>query len=319
MKKTILITGAAGFIGYHLIDDLVKSDKYKVIALIRSDSNNERLDEFGRKITRVYSDKGSLEKIFKTHKIDTIVHLATLYIKNHQKPKEVEEMINSNVRFPSVLCDLASRYKVKHFINSGSFFEYKLGARKKLKEDDAYSPYNFYSATKRSFSEILKYYCENFEMKTIDFKLFAPFGEKDNVKLVVFLINSLLSGEKIEFSGGEQTWNYTYVKDISKAYVLAIENIGKMKKAYQPINVGYDKAVSIKKMAKILEKVSGKKFNIKWGAKPYIDNEIFYVNCDNTRLKKILGWKPKYSVKSGLEKTYKYYLNKENNAGRKKS
>ena len=313
MKKSILITGGSGFIGSHLIAKLAADDRYNVIALLRSKSSNERLRPFIKKIKCVYIDKEPIEKVFKTNKIDVILHLATKYIKNHEKPSEVEEMIDSNVRFPSVLCDLANKYGIKYFINSGTFFEYKLGGKKKIKEGDPIAPYNFYSATKLSFSEILKYYCENSEMKAIDFKLFAPFGENDNEKLVIFLIKSLLNGEKIEFSGGEQKWNFTYVADIVKAYILAIEKIKKIDENYLSINLGYDKVSSIRNLAKILEKISGKKLNIKWGAKPYINNEIFYVNCDNGRLKQLLKWKPDYDLKTGLEMTYRFYLGKENN------
>jgi len=318
MKKTLLITGGSGFIGSHLITELLKCGKYNVVVLLHSKLNNDRLKPYLKEISCFYTDKVSVEKAFKKHKIEAILHLATKYVKNHQTPEEVKEMVDSNVAFPATLCDLASRYGVKYFINSGSFFEYKLGAKKKIKETDKLSPYNFYSATKLSFSEILKYYASNFDMKVIDFKLFAPFGENDNEKLVIFLIKSLLSGEKIEFSGGEQKWNYTYVKDIVKAYILAIEHIKEIKENYLPINVGYDKVISIKQIAKELETVSGKKFQIKWGAKPYIDNEIFYANCDNSRLKKVLKWQPDYDVKTGLISTYKYYIDKENNGGKKK-
>ena len=319
MKKTLLITGASGFIGSHLIEALTESDKFNLIVLLRSGSSNERLKPFSKKIKKVFIDKTSIEKVFKSEKIDLIIHLATKYVKNHQKPEEVAEMIDSNIRFPAILCDLASQYGVKYFINSGTFFEYKLGAKKKIKESDPLSPYNFYSATKLSFSEILKYYCENFGMKAIDFKLFAPFGENDNEKLIIFLIKTLLSGDKIDFSGGEQKWNYTYVKDIVKAYVLAINQIKNIEKNYLPINLGYDKVTSIKNIAKILERVSGKKLQINWGAKPYIKNEIFYANCDNSKLKKILKWKPDYDLESGLQRTYNFYAGKEKNAEKKSS
>lgn len=317
MKKTILITGGSGFIGSHLIEELLKKNDYKIIVLSRSEFNNDRLIPFSKKIEQIFIDKTPLEKVFKSQKIDAILHLATMYVKNHQKSEEVEAMIDANVRFPAVLCDLASRYGVKFFVNSGSFFEYDLNKKKKIKESDRLSPYNFYSATKRSVSEILKYYAESSDMKVVDFRLFAPFGENDNEKLIQLLIKSLLNNNELDFSGGEQRWNYTYVKDIVKAYILATEHMEEIKSNYLPINVGYDKVTSIRNIARILENISGKKLKIKWGAKPYIENEIFYVNCDNSRLKDILHWEPDFDLKSGLKRTFNYYLEKENNALKK--
>ena len=314
MKKNILITGGAGFIGSHLVEQLIKENKHNVIVLSLSDTVNSRLDSFRDKIKIIYTDKVSLEKVFKTNKIDCIVHLATRYIKSHGSVAEVAEMVDSNIKFPSTLCELAKENNVKCFINTGTFFEYQLGKKRKIKEGDPENPYNFYSATKAAFSEILKYYSSNFGIKVIDFKLFAPFGEKDNEKLLTFLISSLMNGKEIDFSGGEQTWNFTYVRDIAKAYRLAINHIGKMSPGYLSINVGYDKAISIKQLAGKLEKISGKKFKINWGAKPYVENEIFYVNCDNSLLKKTMGWQPDYDIDSALSSTYEYYFEKEKNA-----
>ncbi|MDD5627244.1 MAG: NAD(P)-dependent oxidoreductase [Patescibacteria group bacterium] len=306
MIKTVLVTGAAGFIGSHLLENLLKKN-YRVIALLHSASNNTRIEPFRRAVKIYYSDKNELGLIFKESHIDCIIHLATKYIKKHNNLNEVEEMIDTNVKFPSLLCQLAIQAEVKYFINTGTFSEYKM-KNLPLKEEDEKCAYNLYAATKLSFAEILKYYANSYNFKVIDFKLFAPFGDRDNEKLMAFLIKSLNKGEEIEFSGGEQRWNFTYVKDIAQAYLCALKHFNKIVK-FEGFNVGYDKAYSIKEITKKIEKIANKKFNIIWGAKPYIENEVYYVNCDNSKLKKILKWKPLYNLDYGLEKTYYYYLN----------
>jgi len=306
MIKTVLLTGATGFIGSHLLEKLLEK-KIKVVVLKRFSSDIWRIEKFLDKIKSYNIDKTGLEQAFKENKIDCIIHLATKYIKRDESAKDIEEMIDTNVRFPSLLCQLCLQYGVNYFINTGTFFEYKI-QKKLISENDEKQAYNFYAASKLAFSEILRFYSQNHGLKVAEFRLFAPFGEKDNEKLIVFLIKSLLRGMEIEFSGGEQRWNFTYVKDIVGAYLTALSNFGKISN-YEEFNVGYNKVYSIKEITKKIEKIAkDKKFRIVWGAKPYVSNEIFYVNCDNSKIKKVLKWKPVFNIDLGLEATYNYYL-----------
>lgn len=304
MIRTVLITGIAGFVGSHLVERLL-DEGIKIIGLKRSGTDLWRIEHISGRIA-LY-DVDNLEQAFSENKIDCVIHLATCYIKHHTSFREVEQMVDTNITLPSKLCQLASQYGVRYFINTGTFFEYTLGKKEPLVETDKQKAYNFYASTKIAFSDILRFFVESGQLTVVDFKLFAPFGEKDNEKLVLFLIKSLLSGTHIDFSGGEQCWNFTYVGDIVEAYVLALEKMSELSERYTTINVGYDKALTIQEMVEKLEGIAGKRIDIKWGAKPYIANEIFYANCDNTKLKKVLGWQQKFDVDSGLKKTFEYY------------
>jgi len=308
MIKTILLTGATGFIGSHLLEKLLK-ENFRVIILKRSFSDTWRIKSFLGKIKSYDVDKVDIEPIFAKNKIDCVIHLATKYIKKHENNRDVETIINTNICFPSLLCQFCLQYNVNHFINTGTFFEYKT-SKKPIKENNKKQAYNLYAASKLAFNEILRFYSQNYNLSVVNFRLFAPFGEKDNGKLIVFLIKSLLGNTEIKFSGGEQCWNFTYVKDIVSAYLNALSNFGKISN-YEEFNVGYDKAYSIKEVVKKLEKIAkNKKLKIIWEAKPYVDNEIFYVNCDNSKIKKILEWRPVFNIDSGLAATYNYYLKK---------
>lgn len=304
-KETILVTGASGFIGSHLLESLLTLN-YKIVIIERSDSNHERIKDLLKQVKIYFSDRNETEKAFKNNKIDYVIHLAAKYIKAHSSVEEVNSIIDTNVKFSVDLCQYCVQYKVKGFINTGTFFEYKMQNRP-IKEDDIEKPYNLYSASKLSFQEILKYYSQNYKLKSVTLRLFSPFGDRDNEKLMSFLVKALNSGDKLEFSGGEQRWNFTYVKDTVLAFVEALDYLNKSQEKYSVFNIGYDKVYSIKQVAAKLEKISGKKFNILWGAKPYIENEIYYANCDNSKAKKVLNWQPKYDIDYGLKKTYEYY------------
>lgn len=311
MIKKVLVTGGAGFIGSHLLEDLLKN-QYQVILLSHSSAGTERINKLLEKIKIYYSDRHALNSIFQKNKIDCVIHLATKYLKDHRDIKDVQEIMDTNIKFPSLLCELCIQNKVKYFLNTGTFFEYKF-KKSPLKERDQKQAYNLYAASKLAFLEILKYYTENYDLKAIDFKLFAPFGEKDNEKLMDFLMKSLISGAKIKFSKGEQRWNFTYVKDITYAYLCALKQFPKLSH-FETFNVGYSEAYSIQEIVRKIERISGKRFQIVWGAKPYPQNEIFYVNCDNTQVRKKLKWQPQYNLNFGLKATYNYYLKKYYNA-----
>jgi nucleoside-diphosphate-sugar epimerase len=312
--KNVLVTGGAGFIGSHILDLLVTAG-YKVSILERQGGSLDRIKPHLKKITVCYSDQAGIEQAFKKNQIDCVIHLATCYIKNHQGESDVAAILDTNVKLPSILLEYCRQYGVKYFINTGTFFEYEQKDRP-LTEEDKKIAYNLYAASKLAFEEVLKYYAESFKIKVIDFKLFAPFGDRDNEKLMAYLVKLLGAKEPTDFSGGEQKWNFTYVKDIAEAYLKALEHFDYIK-GYELINVGYDQVVSIKEVALRLEKISGKKLNIRFGAKPYIDDEIFYANCDNTKLKKLLNWEPKYSFEEGLKQTYLYFSQLYDNRGNK--
>ncbi len=309
MIKTVLLTGATGFIGSHLLARLLE-EGYQVVALKRSFSDTWRIENLLDRAKFYDVDKSGLELPFKENKIEGVAHLAGTYVKKHQTVADVEGLIDNNVRFPSQICQLCVKHGVKYFVNTGTFFEYDISDRP-IREDDRKKPYNLYAASKMAFGEVLKFHAQEHDFKVVDFKLSSTFGEKDNEKLMVFLIKSLLSGAEVEMSGGEQRWNFTYVKDTVQAYLRALENFDKIEE-YESFDVGYSEAYSIREVVKKLEKIAGgKKLKVAWGAKPYIKNEIFYANCDNSKIKRVLGWKPVFGIDSGLAATYRYYLESE--------
>ena len=94
---------------------------HKILLIKRADSNTKRIDNIldknSENISLFNIDEIDIETVFMTHKIDVILHLATCYKKTHSSD-DLEEMIDSNIKFPSTLCELASKFGVKYFINT---------------------------------------------------------------------------------------------------------------------------------------------------------------------------------------------------------
>lgn len=310
--KKVLITGGAGFIGSHLVELLVNRG-YKVSVLEQETAKTWRIEHLLNKINYYSIDKDDLDDIFKQNKFDAVIHLATFYKKSQESPDDAKKMQETNIIFPTKILDLCCKYHVKYFINTGTFFEYKLNINEPLREDSIVEPFNLYAATKIAFENNLKYYTSDKKLKAITLRLFAPYGEKDNEKLVVHLIKNLLSGERLSMTKGEQQWSFTYVEDIANAYLKTLEYIVKMDNDYQTFNIGSAKTANIRDIAGILENISEKKFNIAWGERDYPENEIFYAKCCNDKAKNILNWQENYNIEKGLEKTLKYYLKQNGN------
>lgn len=304
--KKVLVTGGAGFIGSHLVKLLVENN-YEVSILEKSSTDPWRIRDIMRDIQYLTTDN-NLDDVFSANRFDCVIHLATFYRKSNPTPNEVKEMQEINVIFPTELLDLCLRHNVKYFLNTGTFFEYKFGGVESLSEISQIEPYNLYAATKISFENNLKYYTTNNCFKAISLKLFAPYGEKDNPKLVDYLIKNVLSGEKVYMTKGEQKWSFTYVEDIAMAYLKALEYIVKMECKHDVFNIGADDTASINDVASAIEKASNRELIAEWGAKEYAEDEIMNAKCCNAKAKRILGWNPEYDIEKGIEKTYNYYL-----------
>ena len=303
---TILLTGGTGFIGSHVLDRLI-ADGYEVILLKRSTSQLWRITNNIGKVVLYNVDEQDLEKVFQKHAIDCILHIAGHYVKKHKNIAELDELIDSNIRFPSHLLEFAAKYKVKGFINTGTFFEYK-PQDAPLSERAEIEPYDYYAATKVAFESMLGYYTSHGSLKGITLKLFSPYGEKDNDKIIPLLIRSCIQNTPLSLTKGEQRLSFTYIGDIVDAYINAIKYMTNQQTQYEQFNIGSSQAHSIEDIVQTLTKMSPQKKNlIKLGAVPYGLHELMYMVCNAEKAEKLLHWKAKTELNTGLGKTMAYY------------
>ena len=118
MSKTILLTGATGFLGSHLLEKLLESN-YKIIVLKRSFSDIWRIQHLLQKVVYYDIDKVPLEKPFKENNIHIVIHTATLYGKNNEP---ISDIVNTNLMFPLKLLETSLRFNLDFFINTDTFF-----------------------------------------------------------------------------------------------------------------------------------------------------------------------------------------------------
>lgn len=297
----ILVTGGTGFIGSHLVERLL-NENYNVILLKRSFSNTWRInhlfDEFSNQLVLLDVDLVDLEDVFSKYSIDGVFHLATYY---NKRPTfdEINPMAESNLLFPINIINLAVKYGVKYFINTGTFMEYTLNDEQLVSSYDL-DPKIFYSATKISFEEILKYFEANYDIKASTLKIYSPFGDKDEVsKIIPYLINNTLNNQEISINYPDNKLNLVYVDDIVSAFVKVMQNILKFNK-YEVFDVANNVSYTLGEICHFIEN--------------YIKNgEIstmkgFSVgNIPNIKYNEKISWKPEIGIEEGLKRTIEYY------------
>ena len=306
MSKYILLTGGTGFIGSHLLEELLNLNK-KVILLKRSFSNNWRINEFLEDDNLILrnTDEISLDDIFSQFNIEGIFHLATFSQRIH-KSDAISKLIRTNIEFPTQLLENSINTNVKYFINTGSFFEYELN-NSPISENHKLKAFNLYGSTKIAFENILKFYCENYDLNCTTLKLFTPYGPKDDEnKIIPYLIIKSLKKEDILIKSPNKTLDFIYVKDIVDSYIAVMNNISKIHN-YTSFNIGTGEGTSIKDVLDIIESELEKNKNI-----VYENVEDDQVWCSNEKIKNKIKWAPKTKLNDGINNTIKYYKLKYN-------
>jgi nucleoside-diphosphate-sugar epimerase len=178
LKKNILITGASGFVGSHVLDDCLKNN-FNVHAIFRHSKKNVSFAKKYKKqifpifYNNIYEIKNKLNNC----KIDYVIHCATHYIKKHNH-NDIENIIKSNVLFSTILLDAVVNIKIKKFINLGTVWQHF--------NDTKNLAFNLYAATKQSFECIFNYYKNEYtKIKFYNILLTDTFGSNDKRKKLI--------------------------------------------------------------------------------------------------------------------------------------
>ncbi|MBT7462355.1 MAG: NAD(P)-dependent oxidoreductase [Bacteroidetes bacterium] len=280
--KTILITGINGFLGSNLAERL--NSNFEIIGLENSLENLFRLKDT---FYKVYSSQyGKLEEVFKENRIDIIIHTATVYGRNTEG---LQQIIETNFNFPSRLLDIAIKNKVSLFMNTDSAL------------DRFVSPY---ALTKSQFREWLVFRKD--EIKVMNLQLEHFYGPGcSSTNFITSMINRLIINEsRIDLTSGEQKRDFIYYEDIIDAFEMLINNREEIKESYKQFELGTGVQHSVKKVLLIMKKLTGSSSDLNFGAIPFRTNEMMVSKTDISDLIN-LGWKPKYTIEEGLEKTIK--------------
>lgn len=304
-KRRVFITGASGFVGANIARALITKN-YDVHALNRTKHISWRLKDISTSITVHIGDITnilSLKKILKKVKPDYIIHLATYGAYHYQT--ELEKVIQVNIEGTKNLLEASRDIPYKCFINTGSSSEYGFN-NNSMKETDPCNPISYYAATKLASTNICKVFAQINNKPIITLRLFSVFGPYEEPgRFVPTIMKSLIRGENIKITPGNQRRDFVYIDDVSNVY-LQILTLGN-KIQGEICNIGTGKEYTNDEIVKNLFSIAKKKTQVKKGGYPKRTWDTSHWRANITHTRKILGWKPKYTLDMGLLKTYSWF------------
>jgi CDP-paratose synthetase len=279
--KTILLTGATGYLGSRLLEKLLQQN-YTVIIVKRKTSSFEKIKELAN-IKFYNNSEADIKQLFEENNIDLILHLATLY---GRKGETLMEIKNANLDFPLLLLNYALENDVKYFINTGTSLPFLT---------------NQYALFKNQFAECLQFF--NNKITSINILLEHFYGPgDDSSKFITAMIHKMKENVKeIQLTAGIQIRDFIYTEDVLNAYLTMIDSLNKFK-GYNVVPLGSGETCTIREIVELIKLYSKSDSELQFGAIPMRDTELMKSDADISILKE-LGWKPKYSLKQGLELT----------------
>jgi len=317
----IFVTGMTGFLGDQLSDKLIKRG-HVLGTLVRNIATSDRPQApttesmiRGNKrkgITYHYGDLTdylTVQDALISFKPDIIIHLAAqtsvAYSFTH-----TFEVLNVNFFGTVNMAEAARRNlpNLKKFIFSGSVEEYGIQTKFPIKETHELRAASPYAAAKIGAEKFLKYLFNAYDFPIVMFRNTNSYGRKYSHQFVVeSIIYQMYQGKSpIKLGDPTPVRDFVFEPDLLSAYILAVESNNK-KLLGEEINIGTGKAVSIKELVNIISKITGYKGKTKWNSFPKRALEIPRIQVDNTKARKLLKWKPKYSLEEGLKITASYY------------
>ncbi len=303
-NKRVLVTGGGGFLGANLVRELLKKQA-KVSLFLKSSTKPWRLGEVINQ-TKIYqvdlSNKRGIKQIVEKIKPEVIFHLAAHG--GYPFQTDIDKIIKTNILGTVNLLEATNDINYKNFVNTGTSSEYGYKT-KPMKETDSLEPTFFYAASKASASLFCQVLAKQFNKPIVTLRPFSIYGDwEEPSRFIPVMITSCLEGKTIKLIPGKQKRDFLYVKDMTRAYLMAGL---KPKLGGEIINIGSGRQYLISKTAEKIIKLVGNKVKVKMGEyKPRKWDTNFWV-ADRSKAKKLLGWEPKYPLDQGLKESIKWY------------
>lgn len=303
--KTILVTGAAGFIGSHVCEKLL-SLNYKVIGVDNFDdfySKKNKLDNISFLIKQAEFTFFELDILnineIKNSPIDAIIHLAA---KAGVRPSLLnpEKYIQTNILGTQIMLDYAKNKNIKKFVFASSSSVYGNNPTPFVETNSVDNPISVYAYTKKCGELMLSTYKHLHDIDYIALRFFTVFGPRQRPDLAINKFISLIQNNKpIEIYGdGNTSRDYTYIDDIVDGIIKSLNYLEKNTNVSEIINLGNNNPIKLIDLVNLIYESIKVKPNFVY--LPMQEGDVDATYADIEKAKKILQYTPKIKMREGI-------------------
>jgi len=311
-SSKILVTGGAGFIGSHIVEELIKRGETVRVLDNFSTGNRENIKHLKDKVELIEGDIRDFWTVVDAVKgIDFIIHQAAL--------PSVQRSINNpltsnevNVNGTLNLLEAAKGYRVKRFIYASSSSVYGDTPTLPKREDMPSKPLSPYAITKLAGEEYCQTFSKLYGLPTVCLRYFNVFGTRQDptsqYSAVIPKFIELLLDKKtpVIYGDGEQSRDFTFVRNVVEANLLACQSDIS---GGGVINIACGQSFSLNQLVSLLNQIIGTNIKPEYGqAKP---GDVKHSLADISKAKKLLGYKPRISFAEGMKKTVEWFRNQK--------
>lgn len=318
---SILVTGAAGFIGSHLVERLLARGE-RVIGLDNFDPFYDPAEKRRNLATALRhpgfrlieadcADLDAIEASLGTESIEVVVHLAA---KAGVRPSIADPLAyaHANLTGTQAMLELARRREVGRFVFASSSSVYGNNPKVPFAEDDPVEhPISPYAATKRSGELLCHTYHHLFGMSIISLRFFTVYGPRQRPDLAIRKFSELIRrGQEIPFYGdGTTERDYTWIDDILQGVVAAIDRTAHTPHEFRIINLGESQTTTLSRLVELIGQALGEEPRLK--RLPLQPGDVRRTYADISRARELLGYRPTTPVEEGIPRFVEWLLAEE--------
>lgn len=314
----VLVTGAAGFIGFHLVqrllgrgDEVVGLDNlsdYYSVALKEARLAQVRSDRF-RFVRMDLADREALPALFAAERFDAVVNLAAQAGVRYSVENPWAYVDSNVVGFLNIL-ECCRHYPVRHLVYASSSSVYGGNEKTPFSEEDRVDdPVSLYAATKKSDELMAGCYAHLYGLKVTGLRLFTVYGPWGRPDMSPMLFASaILAGRPVKvFNHGDMLRDFTYVDDIVEGMVRVLDRVPQK---HEVFNIGCSNPVRLMDFISELERALGRE--AEKIMLPMQPGDVYQTYADTTKLERELGYKPGVMLREGVDRFVAWYLSDQN-------
>lgn len=287
-SETVVVSGATGFVGTALTRRLVAAGR-RVVAVVRPTSDVAGLRALGLEPLVDAGRAEALTEALAPFGPRTVFHLAARFVAEH-RTSDVDDLVATNLGFSTRLAEAATRAGCRRFVAAGTSWQ--------IDASGAERPVSLYAATKAAFEAILSHYAAADGVRVAALRFHDTYGPGDpRRKLLALLLGALASGDRLGLSPGEQRIDLVHVEDVVEALLVAEGRLDAAEAGtFERFAVASGRAVSIRELVGILERVAGRPLPVVFGERPYRRFEVMEPSPGAV----LPGWRARISLEEGL-------------------